>query len=282
MSPASQINAFLRTALLVFLFCAVVACQWGYDVTKSNLSASLPNSFSPGFIRVADLGFNPAAASFMWAGTMPEILDIFNGKTEYLSDLSFMNTVDPKFGYPYAFSVLTLPIIVKFPDAMKDAMAIGQEGLRNADPDWRIPYYMATNYFVSLKDPTEALLYYDIAARTPGIPDYAQRFAENFGSGASERAKTEELWTTIRDSTNDPATKARSQAYIDRLEIFDYLEAASKAYRQKYGAYPASLDQLVQKKVIPQIPQDPFGYTFLLNKDGTVGIDLSKPPVNLQ
>jgi 1-deoxy-D-xylulose 5-phosphate reductoisomerase len=160
-------------------------------------------------------------------------------------------------------------------------MTIGQEGLRNADPDWRIPYYMALNYFVTLKDPEDALKYFDLAAQTPGVPDYARRFALNFGSPASERKKTEELWTTIRDSSNDPATKNRAQAYIDRLEIFDYLEAAVKAYQQKNGMEPTSLDQLVQKGVIPEIPQDPFGYTFILNKDGTVGIDLDKPPINV-
>ena len=275
-------KVYLKTILLVLLFCAVVACQFGYDATKSVLSSSLPNSFSPAFVRVADMGFNPAVASFMWAGTMPEILDLFNDKAEYLSDLSYMNTVDPKFGYPYAFSVLALPIITHFPGAMKDALAIGQEGLINADPDWRIPYYMALNYYVELKDPADALKYFDLAARTPGVPEYAERFAENFGIGANDRSKTEALWATIRDSTNDPGEKARAQAYINRLQIFDYLEAAAKAYKQKYGTEPTTLDQLISNGIIPQIPQDPFGFTFLLNKDGTVGIDLSKPPANVQ
>lgn len=276
------LNTYPRVALLILLFCAVIACQWGYDLMKPTISASLPNSFSPSFVRIADLGFNPAVASFMWAGTMPEILDLFNQKTEYFSDLAYMNSVDPKFGYPYAFSVLTLPIITHFPNATQDAMTLGQEGLKDADPDWRIPYYMAFNYYVDLKDPEDALKYFDLAARTPGIPEFAQRFAENFGTNASERAKTEQLWATIRDSTNDPAEKQRAQAYIDRLEIFNYLEAAAKVYNQKYGAGPPTLNDLVQKGIIPQIPQDPFGYTFVLNKDGTAGIDLTKLPVLTQ
>ena len=210
---------------------------------------------------------------------MPEILDLFNNKTEYLTDLSYLNAIDGKFGYPYAFSVLTLPVVTHFPQAISDSMTIGQLGLTHADPDWRIPYYMAFNYYLQLKDPVSALKYFDIAAQTPGVPEFAQRFAENFGSDASERAKTEALWATIRDSSNDPATKDRAQAYIDRLQMFDFLESAAKIYKQQNGAAPISLDQLVQKGIIPELPQDPFGYTFLINKDGTVGIDLTKPPV---
>ena len=82
---------------------------------------------------------------------------------------------------------------------------------------------MATDYFLELKDDKDALLYYNLAAHTPGIPDYALRFSLNFGIKSNERQKTEELWATIRDSSNDPDTKERAQAYIDRLEIFDYL-----------------------------------------------------------
>ena len=271
-------ETILRTSLLVVLFVVVIASQYYYDGAKSAYGSSLPQSISPGFIRAADMGFDSTVASFLWVATMPEILDLFNQKTEYLTDRSFVSAVDPKLGYPYAFSVLTLPAVQQFPDAVKYATEIGQEGLRNGDPDWRIPYYMAMNYFLELKDSKSALEYFDLAARTPGIPGFAQRFALNFGIGSNEREKTKELWATIRDSTNDESEKMRAQAYIDRLDIFDYLETAANMYKQKYGAYPASIDALVTKNIIPQIPPDPFGYTFILHSDGTAGIDLSKTP----
>jgi len=81
------------------------------------------------------------------------------------------------------------------------------------------------------------------------------------------------LWATIRDSSNDEDTKTRAQAYIDRLEIFDYLDAASKMYQKKYGTAPTSTGALVAGGIIPGVPQDPFGFSFIINKDGTAGID---------
>jgi hypothetical protein len=266
----------IKTFIVIVL---LAATQYGYDKTKPVAATGIAGSLSPGFIRMIDMGFDPAVASFMWVGTMPEIVDLFNDKTEYLSDQSFLSTVDPKLAYPYAFSVLTLPVFNTFPAAVVDAQAIGEEGLKQADPDWRIPYYMAINYFLELKDPKDALEYFDRAAETPGVPEYAKRFAENFGSGENVREKTKELWATIRDTTNDPVEKARAQAYINRLDIFDYLEAAAKSYQQKFGVYPTSTQMLVARGIIPEVPQDPFGYTFIFGKDGTAQIDLTKPPV---
>lgn len=270
-------NAY-RAIAIAFVFASVIGLQFAYDDVKP---ASLPGtagSFSPGAVRIFDFGFHSTAASFIWIPTMPEILDMLHGRTEYLTDEAYVNAVDPKLSYPYAFSVLTLPAITTYPAALTDSVSIGQAGLANADADWRISYYMATNYYLYLKDTKDAQLYYDIAARTPGVPGFAKRFALNFGIGANQRQQTEELWETIRDSTNDQFTKDRAQAYIDRLEIFDYLDAASKAYKQKYGVYPTTPQDLVTKGIIPEVPQDPLGFTFVINKDGTSGIDTTQLP----
>ena len=276
-------SAPIRAFSLVVLFAAVIGVQIGYDITKASLPAGTESGFSPELVRLADMGFHSTVASFLWVNTMPEILDIFyNGHTEYLADLSYLNQVDPKLSYPYAFSVLTLPILRNLPNRDAVAIAIGKEGIANADPDWRIAYYTATDYYLDLNDEKDALYYFDIAGHTPGIPEIEQRFALNFGAIPNVRDKAIGIWTTIRDTTNDEATKERAQAYINRLEIFNYLEAAAKQYKTQFGVLPKTLDDLVAKKIIPEIPPDPFGYTFSIQSDGTVGIDQSKPPTSNQ
>lgn len=273
----TRLNVPSKILVMAFLLGLVVLLQYQYDATKITLASDSTSGVSPFMVRVADMGFHPAVSSFLWATTMPEILDLFVGKTEYLKDLAFVNAIDPKMSYPYAFSVLTLPAVPAkdYPDGVAQSILIGQEGLKNADPDWRIPYYMATNYYLALKDTKDALVYYNIAANTPGVPQFAARFALNFGIGTNQRQKVEELWGTIRDSTNDPDTKARAQAYIDRLQDFDYLDAASAQYKKAFGKFPTSTMELVQKGIIPAVPQDPFGFTFIIQADGTSAIDLS-------
>jgi hypothetical protein len=276
-----NITVIRRTTIIFLLLIAVAGAQYAYDATSVALSADLPAVFSPGAVHLFDLGFDSTVASFLWVKTLPEILDLFRNHTEYLSDLSYLNQVDPKLGYPYAFSVLTLPAIptsTGFLYGVQASMVVGQAGLANADPDWRIPYYMATNEFLDFHDRKQALIYFNLAAQTPGVPYYAKRFAENFGAEQKDRDLTRGLWQTIRDTTNDPDTKIRAQAYIDRLDMFDYLEQAAVAYKKVYGSFPTDVTQLVARKIIPQLPQDPFGYSFIIDSKGQVSIDLTNPP----
>jgi hypothetical protein len=276
----------LKFALLALLLLLVIFMQYSYDAVAKNAPAipSGESGVSPLMVRLADLGFNPAVGSFLWITTMPEILDLFGGKMEYFNDLSFVNAVDPKMSYPYAFSVLTLPAVPTstLPDALQDSMAIGQRGLETADPDWRIPYYMAMNDYLWLHDEKDALIYFNIAAQTPGVPQFAERFSLNFGVGTNERQKTEELWRTIASSTNDQFEQQRAQAYVEHLTDLDYLDAALKAYKQQFGEYPSSTDALVAKGIIPSVPQDPFGFTFYVAKDGTTAVDYTNLPSYIQ
>jgi hypothetical protein len=275
-----ELGAVPKTVLLILLFGWVVGLQLAYDITRPPVNLALPQNLSPGMIRAIDLGFNAAAGSFFWIPTMPEVLDLLHSRAEYFTDLAFVNAVDPKLSYPYAFSVLTLPIVPErlFPDAVSRSFEIGTRGIANADPDWRIAYYMAINYYLILKDLPNAARYFDIAAKTPGAPDYAVRFSLNFGIAQRDRDRVRNLWVTVYQSTNDPDTKARAAAYVERMNEFDYLDAALRAYQQRFGARAATLQDLVTKGVISAIPQDPFGFTFMINVDGTTGLDFTKLP----
>jgi hypothetical protein len=274
MTEDMKTSFIIKSIVLILLLVAVVLFQFGYDATKPTVGTSVSAGFSPDFIRAVDMGFHAGVGSFLWAATMPEILNAVLGRSfEYIPDERYVNAVDPKLSYPYAFTVIVLPAAEHYAARVTDALAIGEQGIKNADPDWRIPYYMATDYFLELKDDKDALWYYNLAAHTPGIPDYALRFSLNFGIKSSDRQKTEDLWVTIRDSSNDEATKERAQAYIDRLQIFDALDAASKIYQEKFGRIPTSTASLVSAGIIPLIPEDPFGFTFVIEKDGTSGIN---------
>jgi hypothetical protein len=276
-----QIRTSSRAILLILLFAAIIFFQYGYDVTAVS-APSASARLSPGFVRAVDMGFHAPVASFAWISTMPEAMDLFfNGKMEYFSDLDFVAGIDPKMSYPYAFSVIIVPSMKSLPNAVRTANAIGVRGLGVADPDWRIPFYMATNYYLDLKDKKDALRYFDIAARTPGIPSVTRRFAINFSIGFGSRDQTRALWIAIRDTTNDEFAKDRAQAYINRLDELDYLEAAAKQYKAAYGTYPKTPNDLVAKHIIPQVPQDPFGYSFIMDPDGTTTVDIAHPPAYL-
>jgi hypothetical protein len=175
--------SILRTLLLAVLLVGIIGAQVGYDATSKTLPAGEASAVSPEFVRIVDMGFHAAAGSFFWIGTMPEILGTyFQNSDQYLVDRAFVNAVDPKLSYPYAFTVLILPALVNYPNHDAIAVAVAKEGIANADPDWRIPYYLAAEYYLNLKDLKDALIYYDVAAHTPGIPEVSRNFATNFSA----------------------------------------------------------------------------------------------------
>jgi hypothetical protein len=272
-----RLNRSLRFLCVVALLAAIAGTQFLYDANEVLTPQGAGAGLSPEIVRMLDMGFNSTVGSFLWVATMPDILDLFHDKTEYISQVAYLNQVDPKLSYPYAFSVLTLPIVptsTGYTTGLQDAQAIGERGVQDANPDWRIAYYMAFNYYLELHDDKNAAIYFDKAAHTPGAPYYAIRFSENFGDGESQRQKTIELWTTIRDSSNDPATKDRAQAYIDHLELWDYLQSAADQYKKQYGVEPTAVSDLVAKGILQSIPQDPFGYSFIITS-GTVELNLT-------
>jgi hypothetical protein len=280
-----MLRKILKITLISFIIIALIGSvaffQFMYDLNSVSAS-SVGYNLSPQLTHFIDFGFDPQITSFSWITNMPEILDLFNNRDiQYFSDLNYTTGVDPKMSYPYAFSVITLPMIKSLHNSYDIANAIGENGIKFADPDWRIPFYMATNYYLGLHNKEEALRYYDLTSRTPGVPSTTQRFAINFSIGFGSRDYTKSLWETIRDTTKDEFLKERAQAYIDRLNDLDYLELAAKQYKNIFGVFPKTPDDLVSKNIIPELPKDPFGFNFIFDANGVASIDVAHPPVNL-
>ncbi len=254
----------------IFLF-GVVYLQLSYDTQKIK-TPTRSFSIPPLLARSLDLGLHSAFASFLWLDTRTEVPMIRNGFEKFYQDFNLITSLDAKFSTPYAYSVLVLPSAIRFKDRNDAAIAIGERGIRDADPDWRIPFYLAVIYHIEKKDRGNAAKYFDTAGHTPGAPFEIRRFSLNYTLSPNVREQTKQIWIAIYQSTKDEATKERAKNYIIRIEMFDYLEAAAKVYKQKYGFFPETPNDLVAKKIIAEVPPDPFGFQFVFNDRGMVNV----------
>lgn len=275
MGSLAKLGMTAKTALVVVLFAGIVAAQYGYDLARTRGPQAQPSTPSLGLVRSVDLGLHATAASFLWIDTITELPFLRDGYPKFAADLKLINDLDPKFSFPYAFTVLVLPG-TKYPDRVNETVRIGKLGVAQSEPDWRIPFYLAVTYHLELKDKVNAARYFDLAAQTPGAPYYIQRFSINYGIAPNDRERTRAVWQFIYEHSDEATTKERAKAYLARLDMFDYLDAAVKAYRTRYGAYPATLDELVAKRIIPELPKDPFGFEFVIDAGGVVGINKTK------
>lgn len=267
---------FFRTTTLGITFIAIIGMQFAYDGARVKAPReTVVEATSPQFIRSFDLGLHSAAASFLWVNTIIELPFLQKGYRNFLNNLELINNLDPKFSFPYAFTTLVLPGVSKrkAPGKFQDTIVIAERGIREADPDWQIPFYLAVMYLVDLEDRPNAVKYFDIAAQTIGAPENIKSVSINFGTPRHLREEIKDVWRAIYESATDERTRERAQNYISRMEILDFLERAVLVYEQKTGVSPKTLDALVSEGIINTIPPDPFGFPFYIQDDGTVGVN---------
>jgi len=139
---------------------------------------------------------------------------------------------------------------------------------------WSYPYYLAFNAWFYRGDYAEGARWAQIAAGTPGasanISHLAVSLSSKSGTPEQAIALIEELRATVRDE----ATAGRLDEQL-KLAVLERdaqaLERAMAAYRERTGAAPISLEQVVLAGLVPSIPKDPFGGTYRIDPaDGKV------------
>ena len=259
-----------NTSLAMGMLCAIAALQYFFDLRKLRVAPEPPSTWSPIAVKAADLGLDAAVASFLWTDTITELPLLKEGPEKFKNDLALINTLDPKFSFPYAFTMMVLPYTTRYPDRINTAIEIGKRGIERADPDWRIPFYLAAVYHLELKDSVQAAHYFDLAAHTPNVPFAIKRFSLNYGILPTLREQTQQIWTAIYESSNDPEIRERAKAYVTRLQMFDLLEEAARRYKTMRGSYPVAFNDLIKAHVLNSLPVDPLGFEFVV--DPTTGI----------
>ena len=257
------------TLIFIALFAAVSVIQVYYDQENLKSSFNEPLVMNANIVRAADLGLDNAASDIAWLSAIQYFGGAESPTFEKLNNYLTLSTdLDPHFAYPYAFGALILPSIGK----VSDGVSLAKKGIDNGVQDWRIPYYLATTYYLNLKDLPAAAKYFDMSANTPGAPDNIKAVAASFGSNTSDRARTIQIWSAIYENSNDETIRERAKNYIVHLQILDFLDQASVQYKEKYGNYPTKIDDLVTGNILKAIPADPFGLTLSVDSNGKTGI----------
>jgi hypothetical protein len=136
--------------------------------------------------------------------------------------------------------------------------------------DWQFPFFLGFNKFYFQNDRNGGADYLLIASKRPGawpgLPTLAARLYSDTGRTESAIAFLIQFW----ENANDPKIKKSYEVRIDALKRILFLERAVSRYRQVSGRNPVSLEVLVSSGVIREIPKDPYGGRFYLDKDGSI------------
>lgn len=256
-----------RIGIAVIACAGIFAAQYSFDAQKAR-EPQVPLLLIPApVLRATNLGLHSATAAFLWVGTIQRFVTLAADRLGGLAaHIRIVNDLDPKFSYPYAFAALMLPGTGHH----DEAISIAKAGLERADPDWQIPYYLAVDYHIYLKDRTNTAIYMNLAARTPGAPPNVKYVAATYGNRQDLRQQTRAIWVSITENSRDEIVQQQAEAQIKHIDTLDFLEQAAGLFKKRTGRYPKTLDELVSGHILKNIPPDPLGLPFDTKGDGKV------------
>ncbi len=135
--------------------------------------------------------------------------------------------------------------------------------------DYQIPFFLGFNYAFLLKDYEKAAIYFKKSASLSKNPLYIRLTARYFYESGRTKLGISFLRYMIKNIHNK-RIKLSLEKRLKALERIYFIEQAVKIYKRKLGQTPTDIYELIEKGVISQIPEDPYGGKFYLDKNGKV------------
>jgi len=267
---------WIISVLLLFGFSYVIQLRYDswrrFEANKIKTTYNIfiePQPLAPSTAKLVSFGNQEFLASWYWLN----LIQYYGGGEPYgqyrkLAEL--FNTVtelSPRFLNAYQTGLLVLP-----GEGFKDeAINLGLKGQKNLPQSWELPYYTGLDYHIYKKDYVAAAKEFEKAAQIPGAPENTRYFSALYYSNADQRLIAYQIFKNVYETTTNDYFKDRAKKQLDHLQIVFGLEDAVKAFQQKYQRNPQDLNELVEKKIISQVPVSPLGYPLSIDqKSGAI------------
>jgi hypothetical protein len=181
--------------------------------------------------------------------------------------LNASTDLDPYFVDPYVFANANM---TWEGGMIRETNALLEKGTQYRDWDWMLPFFAGFNSFFFLHDNTKAAEYLMTASRRPGPSEQLVSFAARL---AYKDKKTENailFLEAIEKKTEDERLKKEYETRVRALQARLLLERAVSAYKEKFNRSPVSLQRMIEKGIMKEIPRDPYGGKFSMGPDGEI------------
>ncbi len=152
---------------------------------------------------------------------------------------------------------------------IKEVNHLLEQGVKHRSWDPWLPFYLGFNYAYFLKNYEQGARYMKKAAERSGNPLFAKLAARYFFEAQQSNFGLAFLETMIKSAKNEGIR----QTYVlrrDALLAVVELEKAIEDFRARFGYPPDFLQELLQTKILKQLPTDPYGGKFYLDENRKV------------
>lgn len=267
---------FATPALVILVLLSVASTQAVFDrsvrgfrkdVRKSIIQLNDPLVPSVSVLKALSLGNPSAAADYLWLKS----IQYFGTSTPYgkyptLAPLvDTITQLDPKFEYPYEFAMITLP----FMDKSREAAVIGARGAENFPNSGWMNYYLGTVYHLNLKDYKNAFTYYERASKLPDAPGAASSLAgtvlNQITDTVDDRLAAAVFWEAVYEKAKTEEQRETAKNWFLQMQILYTIELNAERYKTQFGSYPETLQDLVTKGYMKEIPASPVDREYVWN-----------------
>jgi len=267
LKPCSVAVAFLFMLGLVLSVQRELDRRFDLGTVRVERLAQLPSGDS---LKPALLGYHHLGADVLWLRFVQVLGEKRNTPDEFewmYHALDVITTLDPRYAYAYQVGGIVLTELAHRVDLSNRILEKGLE----ANPDlWWLPFNLGYNYYFHLRDPARAAEYIARAARLPGGPAYLPGLATRMYAEANNPDVALDFLSAMTRQTDNAYVKAELETRMKELMIerdIRLLESAVGLYRQRHGAFPSRLGDLVQKGDLARIPSEPFGGEYRLDSN---------------
>jgi tetratricopeptide (TPR) repeat protein len=254
--------AFLTGCTLLFVVLFYVQVQ----LEQQNAHAAKLQNFiylpDGKYLRVATLGYRHAVADLLLIRAIQVMGErrVPSAAGPWLVHLfDVITTLDPQFVTAYKVGGIGLATL--FP-LYNESNTLLEKGMRYNPDVWELPFLAGVTYYFNLSDDLKAAECFATAARVSGAPAYLPGLAARlFVSAQSPDAALDFLSDALSrttDSTLKQVFERRFKEVTVERDLF-LLEKAIQHYRESVGEAPKELQDLVRRRILRDIPVEPFG-----------------------
>ncbi|MEW6719075.1 MAG: hypothetical protein AB1346_01350 [Thermodesulfobacteriota bacterium] len=187
--------------------------------------------------------------------------------------LNVVSDLDPRFEIPYLLGGLVLG---ESQDHGREALQVFGRGKAQFPREWRFPFYMGFTYYFTLADPASAGREMMEASALPDCPAFVPGIASRMMSEAGNPEAALMMLTAIAQQETDDDRRTVLERRIREVAVerdLQLLQRAVEMYREKTGGAPQDLKDLLRAGILAEIPKDPGGGRYLLDREGKVHSD---------
>jgi len=153
---------------------------------------------------------------------------------------------------------------------IREANLLLEKGSQYRTWDWQLPFYVGFNNFFFLHDNIKASEYLIEASRRPGgNPGFAS-LASKLAYKENRTENSILLLEEIIKTTDKEALKKMYLIRLEALKSIHTIEKAVAAYKKRFGKTPRTIEELLKRHVLKELPIDPYRGEYYVDPQGTV------------